>query len=210
MKIISIKKDFCSNHSAADYTFISLRKLNDKEKKEVERLWKKKTESGEIICVGEDGFSHESWELFLDNLEDELLEKFFNIEIKRHEILGGESIKFSYDYDEELYKKLEIFEGQGKNFSYIDVKKTEKGVILEIRFYIDPYKVFKIEKIDEFYKLLYEFIKRIREDILKGDFTPLRVISGFYSIKAKVDWKELGEPTERAMLLKKMLRIEEE
>ncbi|MEW6680925.1 MAG: hypothetical protein AB1297_07935, partial [bacterium] len=60
MKIISTAEGFCANHSAADYVFISSRKLSNQEIKKAERLWLKETRKQgygeeERIGVGEYG-----------------------------------------------------------------------------------------------------------------------------------------------------------
>lgn len=208
MKIISMREGFCANHSADDYVFISSRKLSQQEIKKAERLWLKETRKQgygeeETIGVGEYGFSHNSWYPFLEDLEDEFMEKLFDIEIKSYELGGRDKIKFGYDYDEELYKRLTMCSGYGED-GRISVSKKGKRIILELNFYIDTYDVFEDRG------LFYKFLERVREDILKGDLTVLRCIGEFYSIKAEVSWKEPGEPTERAILFKKMLREEEE
>ena len=179
---LSLKIAMSSEHSAADYLFYSIQKIEPKERKKIKRLIEKHIRECDIIndetvFVSEHFVDHQSWAMFEDEFSRLLFDKFFDIGFSYSQLSAGTTLRISIPWDKTLYEILEEYEGLGDDGSILIRGKNK--IIIELDLYLThnnlPYR-----------EIVEDILIPVRENILKKvDFSPLQAFVDFYEIPCK-------------------------
>jgi len=196
MKIISVRNLYQCDHSSSTYHFYTERSLSDKERAAVQKFAGVKPGRHSLdIHRGGD------WELSME-VEDELLEKYYDVMIS--ESYDWWTARVALDYSEELWNALKPCEGRGEEDLGVDVEREGSRILVSFYFAVDYDSAFRVLG-EELFEELTDLFLYIREDILGGDFSALKVICDFYDAEVETDWKGVGTVSKAARKFGKIL-----
>lgn len=194
MRIISIKRQFESDHSSSTYRFYTRKKLSEEKKKEIEKLTGRKGGGKlEIKYSGEREIS--------SDLELKIL-RYYDVEIS--ESYDWWTSQISIDYEDKLFNVLKRWEGRGEEDLGVDVEKCDEKIIISF-YYVLDYSTAHHETGEDIFDGLYKIFDDIRDEILQGDFSGLKVIGKFYGAKINADFNEIRELSASSKKLRKIL-----
>lgn len=171
MKILSVKQGFECDHSAVNYQFVSEGKISNQIKSLLKRRgveFKVRKNTVSIRFLGERHLS--------SRVQDEFLTRF-DIPLLIYEDYDWWNFILMFDFDEELFNKLQKYEAGAEHTIYA----TKKGNKIEvwITVHLDYDQTIK-EGMDLF-KTLRELFLKIRGMILKGNFEPMDILFTYCS-----------------------------
>jgi len=199
LKIMSCCTGYATDHSSSTYEFYSLDRLTKEQKETVERLTGQQPRGRNI------GFQY--WGDFQDipsNWIEELLSAPYDIMVS--ESYDWWSTKMSLPYDEDLLTKLGRYgcEYDGCGFW---VQRVDDKMFLSFGYQLEYGTAFDALGEGPF-RGLADLFEGIRDEILAGDFSALRVIHECYGGYAdELEEKESGPLSESAETLRDILFV---
>ena len=199
MKIMSCCTGYATDHSSSTYEFYSLDRLTKEQKEAVERLTGQRPRGRNI------GFHY--WGDFQDIPSDwieQLLSDPYDIMVS--ESYDWWSTKMSLPYDEDLLTKLGRYECEYDGCGFW-VQRMDDKMLPSFGYQLDYGAAHDALGSNPFRGLAHLF-EKIRDEILAGDFSALRVIHERYGGYAdELEEEEIGPLSESAETLRDILFV---
>jgi hypothetical protein len=196
MKIISLREGYQPDHSSSSYQFYTTKRLSAEEREEIQQLTDEKPGARKLSITywGERGIAL--------GVESELLVKYFDVEIS--ESYDWWTARVAFDYDEKLWKELKLYEGQGYEDLGVSIEKIDSRIIISFYFMVDYGIAFSAFE-DDLFDGLQELFQEIRDELIAGDVSALRVICEFYDAEVEATWDKDTPISKNAEILRDIL-----
>ena len=199
MKIISCCTGYATDHSSSTYEFYSLDRLTKEQKEAVERLTGQRPQGRNI------GFQY--WGDFQDipsGWVEKLLSDPYDIMVS--ESYDWWSTEMSLPYDEDLLTELGRYKCEHDACGFW-VRRVDDKMLLSFGYQLEYGAAFDALGQKPF-RGLADLFEEIRDEILAGDFSALRVIHECYGGYAdELEEEESGPLSESAKTLRHILFV---
>lgn len=220
MKIYWIKDGYETDHSSTSYTFYSsTKRLTYEERKLAERFSSRAHATARKVSFHYNG----EWTGLPGGAEEELLDKYFDIMVS--ESYDWWTMAVSFDYNEKLLRKLNQYQCDGPNDTGIQIKRTDKKIVLHIYCRLDygaiPSSFSGIKSLEDYdeneddeeyyedyngddpFEIIQGLLIVVKKEILGGNFSCLQAVKNRFERRP-----QKGKRTKVAIALAGMISLE--